>query len=80
MNIDAGEFRALTGHVEALAAEVAHLREQVTQATFGHMLAVVTADMEAFERGRASVSRPPHPRRSGPRPGHLRLAGEGGLR
>ena len=77
MQIDTGQFRALTADVASLAAEVAGLREQVTQATFGHMLAVVTASVEGFEQGRASVSRPPHSRRPGPRPGHLRLAGGG---
>jgi hypothetical protein len=58
MNVDTGEFRALTAEVGTLRAEVASLRETVDQVRFSKTyldMCVVMARAEGVQEGQSMV-------------------------
>ena len=74
MNVDTGEFRALTAEVGTLGAEVASLRETVDQVRFSKTyvdMCVVMARAEGVQEGQSMV-RDGAPGIPGRRQSHLR--------
>jgi hypothetical protein len=77
VNVDTGQFRALTARadaVDALAAEVAAIKRQMAGRQHGED-AAFAAGVALGEARRTAGGRHARPRR--PRPAHLRLAGTG---
>jgi hypothetical protein len=74
MNVDTGEFRALTAEVGTLRAEVASLRETVDQVRFSKTyldMAIAIAEAEGTQIGMALV-RDGRRASEGRRPSNLR--------
>ena len=80
MEVDTGQFRALTAAVEgmdAIAADVAGIKDRLQQLHFNRLLAFTEGAAYQAERD-ALRTGPRHARPRGERPGHLRLVSGNG--